>query len=185
MEFLASFRSSHRRTVSAPAPVPKLLTNLPPSLAEPQQSEQSRVYGSFTTTPPASPTLKYLSSPEDCSVDEDRDDEDVVSRPSSPTLSFLWGREGRHTIPSITRTSSQSSPLLASTSGSVRPSDDLLKPNFAKLRRKRNPFTMTVHCSACGKRGSGYPRCPRCGDMWCSRACRLGGGNKHICRATD
>jgi hypothetical protein len=32
--------------------------------------------------------------------------------------------------------------------------------------------TVTI-CAVCGASGADFPRCPACGDAWCSRACRM------------
>ncbi|PSR74807.1 hypothetical protein PHLCEN_2v9521 [Hermanssonia centrifuga] len=44
-------------------------------------------------------------------------------------------------------------------------------------------FHVRAACAACGTKGSNYPYCPRCGEMWCSRECRLKstGGKRHVC----
>lgn len=44
-------------------------------------------------------------------------------------------------------------------------------------------FRVQTACAACRKVGSNFPCCPRCGEMWCSRACRVKstGGKKHVC----
>ncbi|TDL13266.1 hypothetical protein BD410DRAFT_797672 [Rickenella mellea] len=49
--------------------------------------------------------------------------------------------------------------------------------NASRLRSR-------VVCVACGKCGSDFPRCPTCGDAWCTRECRIVGNNgrKHVCR---
>ena len=44
-------------------------------------------------------------------------------------------------------------------------------------------FRVRTACAACGRSGSNFPRCPKCGEMWCSRACRLqkSDGKRHVC----
>ncbi|KAI0770314.1 hypothetical protein C8Q74DRAFT_1274758 [Fomes fomentarius] len=44
-------------------------------------------------------------------------------------------------------------------------------------------FRVRTACATCGKYGSNFPCCPKCGEMWCSRACRLqkGDGKRHVC----
>lgn len=44
-------------------------------------------------------------------------------------------------------------------------------------------FRVQTACASCRKVGSNFPCCPRCGEMWCSRACRVQstGGKKHVC----
>jgi hypothetical protein len=56
-----------------------------------------------------------------------------------------------------------------------------MNPILAELERKSKLLRAKTACSTCGALGTDYPKCPRCGDMWCSRQCRIGVGKKHIC----
>ncbi|KAF9533255.1 hypothetical protein CPB83DRAFT_539323 [Crepidotus variabilis] len=56
-----------------------------------------------------------------------------------------------------------------------------LHPILAKLEKSSRFCTQTIYCSTCGKSGSDYPRCAKCGEQWCSRSCRLVGGKRHVC----
>nr|VWP00411.1 Type III secretion system ATPase [Ganoderma boninense] len=60
-----------------------------------------------------------------------------------------------------------------------------LHPVLENLERT-SLFRVVTACATCGKCGSNFPCCPKCGEMWCSRACRLqkGNGKKHICSKT-
>ncbi|PIL22547.1 hypothetical protein GSI_15236 [Ganoderma sinense ZZ0214-1] len=60
-----------------------------------------------------------------------------------------------------------------------------LHPVLENLERT-SLFRIVTACATCGKRGSNFPCCPKCGEMWCSRACRLqkGNGKKHVCSRT-
>ena len=60
-----------------------------------------------------------------------------------------------------------------------------LHPVLENLERT-SLFRVVTACATCGKRGSNFPCCPKCGEMWCSRACRLqkGNGKKHVCSKT-
>ncbi|KAM5535044.1 hypothetical protein V8D89_011272 [Ganoderma adspersum] len=60
-----------------------------------------------------------------------------------------------------------------------------LHPVLENLERT-SLFRVVTACATCGMRGSNFPCCPKCGEMWCSRACRLqkGNGKKHICSKT-
>ena len=68
--------------------------------------------------------------------------------------------------------------------GTTRKSGDYLTlhPVLEDLERS-SMFRVQTACATCGKRGSNFPTCPKCGEMWCSRACRLqkGDGKRHIC----
>ncbi|KAI0720486.1 hypothetical protein C8T65DRAFT_633160 [Cerioporus squamosus] len=68
--------------------------------------------------------------------------------------------------------------------GAGRKSGDCLTlhPVLEDLERS-SMFRVQTACATCGKRGSNFPTCPKCGEMWCSRVCRLqkGDGKRHIC----
>jgi hypothetical protein len=60
-----------------------------------------------------------------------------------------------------------------------------LHPILAACEKMSRVSSRAV-CSTCMKPGYDYPRCAKCGDMWCSRACRLRDGVKrHICSRTN
>ncbi|KIY67108.1 hypothetical protein CYLTODRAFT_422804 [Cylindrobasidium torrendii FP15055 ss-10] len=168
-----------------------------PTLA-PQGPTQT-AYGAFTPTSPASMTLQRYA---------------LHSKPFGffrrrPRAQSLWEETANplwdsDSIPSISRTSSylsdsssntassSGSPLMASPEVPVRhapfsptnpaPSSDL-NPILASLERK-SKLCRGAHCSTCNKPGNDFPRCGRCGEMFCSRECRTRGGKRHICRAT-
>ncbi|KAF8807121.1 hypothetical protein BYT27DRAFT_7189209 [Phlegmacium glaucopus] len=81
-------------------------------------------------------------------------------------------------IPYITRTPSPTSPSSSMISHNVH-SD--LHPILARLEKKSKLCTKKVYCSTCGKAGSDFPRCGKCGEFWCSRSCRLVEGKRHVC----
>lgn len=56
-----------------------------------------------------------------------------------------------------------------------------LDPILASVEQKSKFCRKTMDCSNCRKSGVNFPRCPRCGDMWCSRECRVGEGKRHVC----
>ncbi|KAF9013518.1 hypothetical protein BDQ17DRAFT_1343584 [Cyathus striatus] len=109
------------------------------------------------------------------SSSDDEGDVSVVTRP---------------VIPSISRTQipyAQPYPVSTTTSSSayslrpdLEPRTDL-HPVLASLERKSKLCARRVHCSTCKKPGTDYPRCAKCGEMWCSRECRLHGGKRHMC----
>lgn len=116
-----------------------------------------------------------------------------VSFPSSPVQSKLLIPPPPS--PSLTRPPSRRQSYCATSTGGLNygPSpmyNPLSKPvkidpllmaleNASRLRSR-------VVCVACNKTGSDFPRCPRCGDAWCSRECRVvgKGGKLHVCRST-
>ncbi|KAI0072864.1 hypothetical protein K474DRAFT_1667299 [Panus rudis PR-1116 ss-1] len=44
-------------------------------------------------------------------------------------------------------------------------------------------FRIPANCVTCKRTGSNFPSCSKCGDMWCSRRCRLTAcqGGSHVC----
>lgn len=117
---------------------------------------------------------------------DDNDDRSSQASPVSP-------------IPSICRTPSSYSeseyfPTAPSSAGPVTPvhsnssspelSHKSLRPILEALE-DASKFRVQTSCSNCHKAGSNFPCCPRCGEMWCSRECRVRstGGKRHICSA--
>jgi len=106
---------------------------------------------------------------------------DTSSVPASPTSSL---RSSFAPIPGISRTSS-----LDSNSYSCSLSDEPfhrkhseMNPILSELERRSKLCNTIVGCATCGKLGSDYPRCGNCGEMWCSRSCRLRDGKKtYLC----
>ena len=116
---------------------------------------------------------------------------------------------GSPDLPSICRTPSSYSnsdyfPTAPSSAGPTTPvhTGAILPAHNLKLERRKSEasslhpvlenleqtslFRVVTACATCGKRGSNFPCCPRCGEMWCSRVCRLqkGNGKKHVCSKT-
>ncbi|KAG8750927.1 hypothetical protein FRC12_012694, partial [Ceratobasidium sp. 428] len=56
-----------------------------------------------------------------------------------------------------------------------------LDPVLAALERGSKLKSKSI-CLNCGKKGNNYPCCPRCGEAWCSRECRVeaNNGGKHV-----
>lgn len=115
---------------------------------------------------------------------------DMSSGPPSPTSSKSY-------IPSISRTSSSYSVSTPPTSPptSILDFDVVsaiekgkgnadLDPILAILEKSSRFCTRKVYCATCHKSGTSYPSCARCGEMWCSRNCRLVNGQRHVCSRT-
>ena len=109
--------------------------------------------------------------------------------PSSP----LSIKSSLSSIPSISRTSSSVSdsdigliPSSAAQSKAPSPnaegrSNYKLHPILAACEKMSKVSNRTI-CVTCKKPGYDYPRCGKCGEMWCSRACRLrDGAKRHVC----
>ncbi|CAE6529134.1 unnamed protein product [Rhizoctonia solani] len=58
-----------------------------------------------------------------------------------------------------------------------------LDPVLAALEKSSKLKSKSV-CLNCKKKGDNYPCCPRCGEAWCSRECRVEAnkGGKHVCK---
>ncbi|KAJ7670228.1 hypothetical protein B0H17DRAFT_1209454 [Mycena rosella] len=52
---------------------------------------------------------------------------------------------------------------------------------LAALERRSRLCTSRVFCATCRTPGTNFPACARCGNAWCSRACRLPNGARHVC----
>ncbi|KAF9077652.1 hypothetical protein BDP27DRAFT_483019 [Rhodocollybia butyracea] len=188
-------KRGHRRTtslISRPRPMAFGIST-PPSL------ETEVAMGSFTPIHSAFPRLTNLitscypgSTPSGYSrrrlrsmfewpdAHSESGGSDTSSVPASPTSSL---RSSFAPIPGISRTSS-----LDSNSYSCSLSDEPfhrkhseMNPILSELERRSKLCNTIVGCATCGKLGSDYPRCGNCGEMWCSRSCRLRDGKKHIC----
>ncbi|QRV92620.1 hypothetical protein RhiJN_20638 [Ceratobasidium sp. AG-Ba] len=70
-------------------------------------------------------------------------------------------------------------------SGTSRKPLPKMDPVLAALERGSKLKSKSV-CLNCGKKGDNYPCCPRCGESWCSRVCRVeaNNGGKHVCKRT-
>ncbi|KAG8214602.1 hypothetical protein J3R82DRAFT_9672 [Butyriboletus roseoflavus] len=167
-------------------------------LAEPTEGH-TNVYGSFTITIPAALWLqshlslnipgpgKRRGKPRDldCGYDTPPDSPLSFFQPlsgsrQSPSITrtlltdFDWGGPSRDTVASSPRIFLPS-PLVDNDANATK-----IHPVLAAVERGSKLSRRTI-CSACMKAGTNFPRCARCDDMWCSRACRLQGGKKHIC----
>jgi len=171
--------------------------------------------GSFSPTPSASASLLALDpsfSREQPSLDHiqrktlpalfcDRDGTESPT-PQSPEMGSpdtpgppLSTKSSLSSVPSISRTSSSFSdsnvlPTTPSRTQSKAPSPkakgrcNKLHPILAACEKMSKVSSQAV-CATCMKRGYDYPRCAKCGEMWCSRGCRLRGGVKrHVCSRT-
>lgn len=150
-----------------------------------------QAYGSFTTTVPAVFCLRsYFSVPSKSRrkrQDTEWANEYNFEHPESPL-----SRSRSPHRPSISRTSSMNSslgelpisPLFSPDSPPASPLGDnvsTLCPILEAVESASKLSCRTV-CVTCLKTGRDFPHCPRCGDMWCSRECRMQGGKRHVCR---
>lgn len=149
-------------------------------------------YGSFIPLPSATTTLKVFASYSNSPSPPSRRRRRVTFAfdDRTPQSSDNEGSSLSPKIPYITRTQ-PSSPIFppspTSSSSSImhhNPHSNMssdLHPILASLERKSRICTRATQCSTCGKPGADFPRCSKCGEMWCSRPCRLVDGKRHIC----
>ena len=108
----------------------------------------------------------------------------TLSRPQSPVPSISrtpspdTDLESPSTAPSSAGPSTPSRSLASSPIGTTRSLHSVLES-----LEDSSKFRIRTSCATCKRSGSNFPCCPRCGEMWCSRACRLQGNNgkRHQC----
>ena len=162
-----------------------------------KRPDKHQAYGSFVPVRSATPTLQKFVSYSSSTIRTPR--RRKVTFDDRRTISFTYDVDSDDSssspeVPYITRTfpSPSASPDLPPSSPSSLSStsirtteskrDSELHPILAKLERQSRLCGNVAQCSTCRKKGSDFPRCAKCGDMWCSRACRLVGGKRHICK---
>ena len=110
----------------------------------------------------------------------------------SPSWDDYGSSSSSSRTPHITRSTHHTSPMAppspTSTVSSLSPPTsplltptEELHPILARLEERSRLCVKLTQCTTCRKQGSDFPRCPKCGDTWCSRPCRLMGGKRHIC----
>jgi hypothetical protein len=166
----------------------EIIKTLPSSTIVSPRPENEEAHGSFIPVRSAANTLRsfanghtiiprspgkrrrvtFKETPSYLSFDDDDDD---VLLPVTYTRAFPAQQKKRFQ-------GCPSSPTKATTRD-VNSSD--LHPVLARLEKESRLCTQMVYCSTCRKPGHDYPRCGKCGVMWCSRTCRLVAGKRHIC----
>ncbi|KAK7690093.1 hypothetical protein QCA50_006739 [Cerrena zonata] len=125
------------------------------------------------------PPYKSSRGPDDvCTVFPSPPDSPLPSicrTPSSETDSEYFPTAPSSAGPLTPVHSTTTSPTLRKRS--LQPSEIL------EVLEAQSKFRVRTSCAACHRPGSNFPCCPRCGEMWCSRECRLksGNGRRHIC----
>ncbi|KAI6015572.1 hypothetical protein BKA83DRAFT_2082597 [Pisolithus microcarpus] len=135
----------------------------------------TNVYGSFTATMPAADWMRsslkikipVQGKQQHAGIHWDND-----TPPDSP-LSF--SQIDSCGSPSISRTSLPPDPAWDESPRKPPAEIHKLHPVLEGLERKSR-VSCSSQCSTCLKSGRDFPRCGRCGQMWCSRDCRLQGG---------
>ena len=159
-----------------------------------KRGSELNVYGSFRPIHSASSSLKLFT----------RSSSATFSRPALKPLQLTWThdsdllRDSEASSPrstdtflstisdvlSISHTSPYHSQKTSAASSTTlindRPALPPLDAKLAAVERASKFCAKSLHCSCCGKVGSDFPRCGKCGEMWCSRQCRLSKG-RHYC----
>lgn len=156
------------------------ITKAQPTSGVSQQPERHEAHGSFVPLRSATPSLQTFISYRTLHAPKKRRRRVTFDDRISVCSAEFWdpGEDlSSPKAPYITRTSPPSH------LGTPMPSSPAtgLHPILAKLERKSRLCTQIVQCSTCKKKGGDFPYCPKCGDMWCSRPCRLVGGKRHTC----
>jgi len=119
---------------------------------------------------------------------------DGPHRPPTPelTASISTNSASRSRTPSFASIATVSSSEGPATPRNYSP---LLSPSLPGLNRAlsdledRSKFRVSTLCVACKKTGNNFPSCSRCGEMWCSRSCRVSStlkrGGKHSCSGSS
>ncbi|KAG2342205.1 hypothetical protein BDR05DRAFT_369785 [Suillus weaverae] len=192
-----SYRHNRTRSISHSSMTSQSSTasRFPQKLYETSPAEvvqgDFQAHGSFTTTVPAVFWLHSCFS--------------IPSKPRGKQLDMGWANEYNFELPdfprsrsaspvrpSISRTSSMNSTLgeqfISALSSHDSPPASPLGDNISTLCpileaiENASKLSCSTVCVTCLKTGRDFPHCPRCGDMWCSRECRMQGGKRHVCR---
>ncbi|KAK0464609.1 uncharacterized protein EV420DRAFT_1053251 [Desarmillaria tabescens] len=179
---------SRKRTISAVSRLSaraskvSVQPKVEPSVAATAQTGPHDAYGAFAPTPSASSSLHQFATTSKTTG--------ILRRRVRPPLMWrdTWSEPSSPTSPTSSQDSASAihTPL-ETTPDSPRAHVRLhseLNPILASLERKSKLCTNRVRCATCGKPGSDYPRCGKCGEMWCSRDCRLQGRKRHVCSRT-
>lgn len=171
-------------------------SRFPQKLYEPSPAEVAQgdlqAHGSFATTVPAVFWLRSCFSippkPRGKRLDM------VYANENFELPNFPRSRSRSPVCPSISRTSTMDSTLgeqlIPAVSLRDSPPASPLGDNISTLCpileaiENASKLSCRTVCVTCLKTGRDFPHCPRCGDMWCSRECRMQGGKRHVCNRT-
>ncbi|KAG1786601.1 uncharacterized protein HD556DRAFT_1043091 [Suillus plorans] len=183
-----SISMTSQSSTASQFPLPQKLYEASP--AEVVQGDL-QAHGSFTTTIPAVFWLRSCFS--------------IHSKPRGKRLDTGWENEHNFELPDLPRSRSRSParPFISRTSSMNSTLGEHLIPTLSShdsppasplgdnistlcpiLEAIENASKLSCRtvCVTCLKTGRDFPHCPRCGDTWCSRECRMQGGKRHVCR---
>ena len=103
--------------------------------------------------------------------------------PSASSSSTLTIRSRTSSIASLATASSSEGPETPRVLSPLLSSSQELHRSLSELEHTSR-FRIPTRCVTCKRSGANFPCCPKCGDMWCSRHCRMAGGKdgKHSCQ---
>ncbi|RPD62412.1 hypothetical protein L226DRAFT_532580 [Lentinus tigrinus ALCF2SS1-7] len=104
-----------------------------------------------------------------------------VSQQRSPTRFSTRGRSPSPTssIDSLDTASSSEAPATPRTHSIL--AHELPASSSLEELERTSRFRVPCVCMTCKRAGSNFPSCAKCGDMWCSRECRVGTAGTHAC----
>lgn len=113
--------------------------------------------------------------------------------PTSPTTSQIQTPQRRIKIvlpPPPVRAATTPTPVLRQPRPVAAAAPAPTPPTLATVEQASRLMRDQAHCATCAVVGVDFPRCPRCAEAWCSRACRVArmdaladGRRKHVCKA--
>jgi len=128
--------------------------------------------------------LQISHHPEDGACHSHPSPNDTPRRPSLAltTSSFVRSRRTPSFASVTTASSSEGPETPRGNSPLLTPSLELHQPSLGAIEHSSR-FRVRTLCATCKKTGSNFPSCQQCGDMWCSRQCRMkaGTGGSHSC----
>ncbi|KAJ7158179.1 hypothetical protein C8R43DRAFT_360304 [Mycena crocata] len=195
-------RSRTLSSVSIPAPGSPTKITVAALVSTSSSAACTTAAGAFTLTGSARVALRGLGSPTNtpngryadtylADPDDEHSDRLIGTNPSNDSAWFV------PSVPSISRTASpfegERAPILPGwgarrTRSPSQQQEKLpefrsrreqtrIHPGLEKLERTSR-LTKRVVCAGCKTVGSTFPRCTRCAQMWCSRACRMSMAHK-------
>ena len=104
-----------------------------------------------------------------------------VSEQRSPTRFSTRGRSPSPTpsIDSLDTASSSEAPATPRTHSVL--AHELPGSSPLEELERTSRFRVPCVCMTCKRAGSNFPSCAKCGEMWCSRECRVGTAGTHAC----
>ncbi|KAI6147112.1 hypothetical protein BKA82DRAFT_808166 [Pisolithus tinctorius] len=186
------FKGARTRTWSCPRSVTKIRMGssqcihrrMSNCMSEADVSEGiTNVYGSFTATIPAADWMRASLKINIPATGKQRYTGIHWDNDTPPDSPLSFSPTGSCRSPSISRMSLPPDSPWGDFHGNLPspPAEAQKLHPVLETLEKKSRLSCSSQCSTCLKPGRDFPRCGRCGQMWCSRGCRLQGGKKHVC----